>query len=170
MTAGCIIETVDAWIAEKDLPVRPGMKVVKTTDPDYGLTEDEIQDRYEFIRCYLLSGLGSLIMVPKPEPEEDFFMHDCDVTDAAYSAFNTHDFQRSQRPFDKYAYAMRMILKRVKDLAILHSSLSPSDARERVYQRFETLFDHEFRERLIDLVSRHKHCKSEYMMASSSRE
>ena len=47
--------TVDNWIAEEELPVRANLKVIRRNDPDYGLTEEEIQDRNEFIRCLQLT-------------------------------------------------------------------------------------------------------------------
>ena len=161
MTPGCISENVDSWIAEDTIPASAALKVLRTSDPDFSLTEDEIQDRNEFIRCYLLSSFGPIMRIATQEPEDDFFVPDCDVTDPAYSAFNTHDFQRSQRPFDKYAYAMKMILEEVKDLAILHSSVSNSEGRLRTYQRYQDLVEREFRDRLLELVQRYPRCRTE---------
>ena len=48
---------VDRWIEEDDLPVRASLKVIHRNDPDYEMTEDEIEDRKEFIRCYILKDL-----------------------------------------------------------------------------------------------------------------
>jgi hypothetical protein len=137
---------VESWIAEEEFPVRANLKVIRTTDPDYGLTEDEIQDRKEFIRCYLLRDYELLMMIPKQESDSDFFIADCSVAEEEYSAFNTHDFQRMQRPFNKYWYAMKMILERVKDLAILHSSCSDEEGRKEMCSRYEALLDREFRD------------------------
>jgi len=148
--------TVDSWISDEELPVSSNLKVLRKNDPDYGLTEDEIQDRYEFIRCYLLSDFELLTMIPKQDTQDDFFIFDCDVTSPEYNAFNTHDFQRTQRPFNKYHYAMKKIMERVKDLAIMHSSISNEEGRLATYQRYEALVDREFRDRLLTLADRYK--------------
>jgi hypothetical protein len=39
------------WIDKDELPVRADLYVAKINDPDYGMTQDEIDDRNEFIRC-----------------------------------------------------------------------------------------------------------------------
>lgn len=155
-----ISSTVENWIAEEELPVRGNIKVIRRSDPDYGLTEDEIMDRNEYIRCYLLEDFELLMMIPKQE-EDDFFMPDCGVMDPAYSAFNTVDFQKTQRPFNKYAYAMRKIMQRVKDLAIMHSSISDEEGRLETYQRYEAFVDREFRQQLLKLAHRHKRERDE---------
>ena len=148
--------TVGDWINEKEMPIKANLKVVQRNDPDYGLTEDEIQDRNEFIRCHLLSEFQLLTMIPKPDRGDDFFIADYTVDDPEYSAFNTVDFQRLQRPFSKYAYAMKKIMERVKELAIMHSSISDNEGRQATYQRYEALVDREFRLRLLTLADRHK--------------
>ena len=60
---------VDSWIAEEELPVRASIKVIRINDPNYGLTEDEIEDRNEFIRCHLLGEFELLTMIPKQDNE-----------------------------------------------------------------------------------------------------
>ena len=148
--------TVDSWISEEDLPVRANLKVLRKNKHDYRLTEDEIQDRKEFIRCHLLSDFELLTMIPKQDTEDDFFIFDCDVTSPEYSAFNTHDYQRTQRLFNKYHYAMKKIMEQVKDLAIMHSCISDEEGRLATYRRYEALVDREFRHRLLTLADRHK--------------
>ena len=49
------------WIDENELPVRADLRVVKINDADYTMTQDEIEDRNEFIRCYILSGFEALL-------------------------------------------------------------------------------------------------------------
>jgi hypothetical protein len=152
---------IDSWIAQEELPPSAALKVVRVNDPDYGLTEDEIMDRNEFIRCYLLKDFDVLMMIPRQSPETDFFVPDCTVKEEEYSAFNTRDFERKMRPFNKYAYAMKKILERVEDLAILHSSLNSVEARERCYQRYQGLIELEFRDRLLGLVRRYQETSDE---------
>ena len=161
------------WIDEKELPIKANLKVVRRNDPDYGLTEDEIHDRNEFIRCYLLSEFQLLIMIPKQGRKNDFFIADCAADNPEYSAFNTVDFQKTQGPFNKYAYAMKKIMERIKELAIMHSSISDEDGRRATYQRYESLVDREFRQRLLTKADRHKRQADEekrYWMRSKIAE
>jgi hypothetical protein len=140
------------WIVEEDLPAPARLKVIRRNDPDYGLAEDEIMDRYEFIRCYMLQEFEALMMIPKQTTGEDYFLLDCNVTDPWYSAFNTVDFQRQLRPFNKYGYVIRKIMERVKDLAIMHSSISSQEGRLDTRRRYEAFVDCEFRNDLLALT------------------
>jgi len=161
--------TADSWICEEELPVRAGLKVIRRNDPNYGLTDDEIQDRNEFIRWYLFKEFELFMMIPKETAEQDFLIPDCDVSSTEYSAFNTHDFQKTLRPFDKYGYAMQKIMERAKDLAILHSALSTSEGRLRMARRYELLVELEFRNRLMALVARYNKTDDEYIRVSLKR-
>jgi hypothetical protein len=160
--------TVDSWVYVEELPVSANLKVLRKNNPDYGLTEDEIQDRNEFIRCHLLSDFGLLTMIPKQETEDDFFIFDCDVTSPEYSAFNTHDYQRTQRPFNKYAYAMKKIMERVKDLAIMHSSISQPENQQPVYERFKSFMALKFINEVEELA-RQLHIKNSHTEQSQIR-
>ena len=62
---------MDNWIDENELPVRSDLKVVNINDPDYGMTQDEIDDRNEFIRCYILSCFEALLTIPQQKYEYD---------------------------------------------------------------------------------------------------
>jgi hypothetical protein len=74
---GQIEYTEDSWIDQEELPVRAGLKVIRKNDPDYGLSEDEVMDRNEFIRYYLLQEFELLLMIPKKDGEDDLFITDC---------------------------------------------------------------------------------------------
>lgn len=152
---------IDSWVVAEELPVSASLKVIRINDPDYGLTEDEIQERNEFIRWYLMQDFKPLMTIPEQMPENDFFFHDCTVKDSEYSAFNTHDFQKTSRPFNKYGFAMKKIMERVKDLAILHSVISSHERRHETYQRYEALVELEFRNRLKWLVRRYQNTDDE---------
>lgn len=149
------------YIPEEELPVRAGIRVERQSDPDYGLSEDEIADRNEFIRCYLLRELELLMMIPAEIGEDDFFIPDCHVADDGYSAFNTVDFQRSMKPFDKYGYAMKKVMERVKALATMHSCINREEGRQNIVRRFGSLIEFEFRETLFSYVDRFKAAKTE---------
>ena len=142
------------------LPVRAGLKVLRKSDPDFGLSDDEVQDRYEFIRCYLLSEHESIVMVTKPEPATDFWPYDFDEFGNDVSVFNTMDFHRLYADsFDKYAYRVKKIMERVKDLAIMHSSISSAEGRENTRKRFEDLVQNEFGDKLLGLVRQYRQAR-----------
>jgi len=151
-----------SYIPEEELPVKAGIRVERQNDPDYGMSEDDVADRNEFIRCHLAKELELLMMIPSPvQEEESFFIPDFHASDDAYSAFNTHDFQRTLKPFDKYGYAIKKIMERVADIAILHSSISHEEGRENTLRRFNSLVEYEFREALFRYVDRYKAAKTE---------
>jgi hypothetical protein len=151
---------IDRWIPKEELPVRAGLKVIRKNNPNYGLTEDEIQDRNEFIRCYLMKEFELLLMIPKQELEDDYFFYLLNDEDE-YSAFNTVDFQRRIKPFNKFAYAIKKIMEHVKDLAILHSSCTHQENRLSVYQKYEAFVDNKFRGRLLNLIEQYKRARYE---------
>lgn len=158
------------YIPEEGLPVKAGIRVERQSDPDYGLSEDEIADRNEFIRCYLLREFEALMMLPCEEAESDFFIPNCHVSDDGYSAFNTVDFQKDMLPFDKHGYAMRKIMERVKDLAIQHSVVSSEEGRQHLLGRFISEVEFEFREPLFRYVDRFKAAKTEEQKESLKRK
>jgi hypothetical protein len=140
---------VDKWIDEEDLPVKASLKVVRKNDPNYGLTEDEINDRNEFIRCNMLKDLGPLLLIPEEHTEEDFI-----VQDYYESAFNTYDFYRlhNPTPFNGYYYRLKEIFEKVKELAIMHSCISHQQGRENTLKRYISMVDNEFRDELMTLI------------------
>jgi hypothetical protein len=148
-------------IPEEELPVRAGIRVLRQNNPDYGLSDDEIADRNEFIRCHLAREFELLMMIPEKPHENDFFIPDLHVADDGYSAFNTVDFQRTQKPFDRYGYAMKKIMERLQDIAILHSSISHEEGRRNTSCRFDSMVEFEFREPLLSYVDRYKAAKND---------
>ena len=96
------------WIDIEELPVRANLKVVRINDPDYGMTQDEINDRNEFIRCFILQDFEAILRVPAQRLERDFFIENWEE-----SAFNTIDYFRDypQNRFYRYAYRMRKIME-----------------------------------------------------------
>jgi len=150
----------ESFFPDEHLPTRSGLQVIHTNDQDHGLSEDEIQDRYEFIRCYLMKDFKVLMMIPKPDYKDDFFIPDMDVTHDTYSAFNTYDFQKTLRSFDKYGYAMRKIMERIQDLAFMHSSISNPVDRADVEKRYENYLDCKFRDPLAVFIVKHNNSRS----------
>ena len=122
----------ESYFPDEELPTRAGLQVLRTTDPDYGLSTDEIQDRYEFIRCYLKQELEPLTQIQTKGSIRDFF-----VTDYLNSAFNTHDFWRTHRLFKKSNGAMDQLRSRIKELATMHSCISVPEGRHQVLKQFD---------------------------------
>ena len=141
-------------IPEEELPVRPNMRVIRRNDPNYGMSDDDVADRNEFIRCYLMREFELLMMIDSDVHNDSFFVPDCHVSDDGYSAFNTVDFQRTMEPFDAYGYAMGKIMERVKNLAILYSAITRDEGKQNTLRRFNSLVEYEFRERLLTCVDR----------------
>ena len=142
----------DNRIAAEDLPEPASLKIIRRSHPNNGLSEDEIQDRHEFIQCYMLQEFELLMMIPKQAQGNDFFVSDCTVNEAEYSAFNTHDFQDTQRPFNKYAYAVKKTLERVKELAVMHSCISQPENRKLMFHRFKSFMAFKFIDRVEELA------------------
>ena len=57
-----VSEEVDRWVEEDGL--HGGLVVVRTNDPWYGMSEEEIEDRKEFIRCDLNRDFEVLFLIP----------------------------------------------------------------------------------------------------------
>jgi hypothetical protein len=138
------------WIDEEDLPAPAGLRIIRRSDPDYGLSEDEVIDRNEFIRCEFLKEHALLMQIPKQDEKDNFFIHDFEE-----SAFNTIDFYRThpRKDFNKYGHRVKKILEQVEDLAIMHSSISFQEGRDNTAGRYEALVDSEFRDELLMLAA-----------------
>jgi hypothetical protein len=154
-----ISQTVDGWISEEEIPVSPALKVIRANDPWHGMSEEEVEDAKEFIRCYLLKDFELILQIQVQAQEKDFWAPN--HQDFLDSAFNTWDFQRTQTPFNKYAYRIRKILEQVRDLAIYHSSTSQPEGKANIQRRYENLVQNEFRDRLFFLVERHQRARDE---------
>jgi hypothetical protein len=145
---------VDSWIAQEEAPVSAQLKVIRQNDPDYGLTEDELAERNEFIQWYLLQDYALLLSVPRQAADAGFFIPEVDAASPDYSAFSTHDFLDTLQPFNKYGYAMKKLMERIRGLAILHSCLSSAEGRLNTQRRYEAFLEAKFRSRLAHLIER----------------
>jgi hypothetical protein len=146
-----ISETVDKWIKEQ----RPVLlRVIRANDPWDGMSEEEIEDRREYIRWYLNKDFALLLLIPVHPRETEIWFSDDE--EFRTSAFGTMDFARTQRPFDKYGYRIKNVVEKVKDLAILYSCLTSQEGREYTQGRYENLVSNEFRDDLMKLVERYQ--------------
>lgn len=150
------MNTANNWIPEEELPVRAGLVAIRKNGLNYGLTEKEIQERNEFIRCYLLKDFEPLMLIPNQVANTDFFAQDCNVIDPEYTAFNTQDFQNQMRPFNKYGYAMKKIMEDVKNLAIMHSCCTYPEQRRDVCRKYEAFVNCRFRNRILSLIKQYQ--------------
>ena len=151
--------TVDTWIEEESLPVTPNLKVIRRNDPWYGMSQEEVEDRKEFIRCYINRGFELLLQIPAEQQTNDFWFSS--HQEFMESAFNTWDFQRDRKPFDKYGYRIKKIMEEVRDLAILHSSVSRPEGKANIQRRYENLVENEFRGRLMYWVEQYRRLADE---------
>jgi hypothetical protein len=149
-----ISETVDRWMEEETHPNAGRITVIRKSNPWYGMSEEEIEDRREFIRCYLLKEFELVLLIPVQPKDNDFWF--ASHEEFMESAFNTWDFQRMQRPFDKYGYRVKKVMEQGKDLAILHSCISQPEGRKNIQGRFDALVNREFRDQLLSMVDRYK--------------
>jgi len=163
-----ISQTVDSWIGEEEIPVSPFLKIIRKNNPWYGMSEEEVEDRKEFIRCYINNEFEILLQIPIPPRENDFWFPS--YQEFLESAFNTYDYQKNQTPFNKYAYRIKKIMEEVKDLAIMHSSISQPEGRANTLRRYEYLVENEFRERLLSLVERYQSLADEERRYLSRRK
>jgi hypothetical protein len=147
-----ISQTVDGWIEECNKP-GAAVRVVRQSDPWALMDEEEIEGIKEFIRWYLNKDFAPLLQIPVVPQEIDFWFSG--LEEVQESAFNTHDFQKDRRPFDKYGYKIKKVLERVKDLAILYSCISSERDKEDTKARYDNLVNNEFRNRLHYLVEKH---------------
>ena len=147
-----ISETVDEWIREEQRPALP--MVIRANDPWEGMSEEEIEDVREYIRWYVNQDFKLLLLIPIHPRESDFWFSSHE--EFAESAFNTHDFQALQQPFDKYGYRIKQVMEKVKNLAILYSCLTSTEGREHTLGRYENLVSNEFRDKLLNLVERYQ--------------
>ena len=154
-----ISHTVDQWIVEEQIQRIRIPRVIRKNDPWSGMSEEEIEDIKEYIRCYLNRDFEILLQMPIASQESDFWFSS--YQEFLESPFNTHDYQRDRRPFDRYGYRIRKVLERVKDLAILYSCLGSEEGREDTLRRFQNLLDREFRMQLLSLVERYKNAVDE---------
>ena len=74
------------------------------------------------------------------------------------------------RPFNKYGYAIKKVMERVKDLAIMHSSISSEEGRDDTYRRYEAFVNREFRNRLLSLTERYKRIEDDEKKAWLKRK
>ena len=155
-----ISQRVDLWIDEQDLPVRAGFKVIRGFDPYEGMDEEEIAAYHDFMYWALTKEHAVLFSIPKPENKYDFWHIELDEFGVDESAFNTIDFQRRLKPFNKYGYAIQKISERVKDLALLHSAISSPEGRQNTYHRYIAFINDKFRNQLINLVERYRNSES----------
>jgi hypothetical protein len=154
-----ISQTADTWVSQEEIPVSPALKVIKPNDPWHGMSEEEVEDHKEFIRCHLLREHETILQIPIQAQENDFWA--TNHPDYQESAFNTHDFQRTLPPFNKYAWRIKKVLEKIRDLAIYHSSTSQAEGKARIQKRYEIVVDNEYRDRLLILVERHQRARDE---------
>ena len=149
-----VVNAVEGWIVESELPNNRAIKALRPNHPNHGLTEDEIEERSEFIAWRLRQETALLDIIPTPESDHGFFIADLEVTDTEYSAFNTHDYQRMKSRPNWAVIAKQKLIDRVQELALLHSCLSTEAGRTNTKERFKKFLEDEFQDKLEKLAQR----------------
>ena len=145
-------QNVDRWTEERGQQRTLALRVIRKNDPWQNMSEEEIEDRREFIRCYINKEFELLLSIPIQPRENDFWFSSYE--EFQQSPFNTWDFQRDRKPFDKYGYRIKKVIERVKDLAILHSCISQPEGRENLQKRLKLIIENEFRSQILELVEK----------------
>jgi hypothetical protein len=143
-------QNVDKWMEEEQKLL--AAKVIRNSDPWNGLDKEEVEDRREFIRCYINKDFELLLLIPIQPRENDFWFSS--YQEFMESAFNTHDFQKDRKPFDKYGYRIKKVLEQIKDLAILNSCISQPEGRENLQKRYKSIIENEFRSPILELIEK----------------
>jgi len=68
-----IREKVNKWVEEESLQRTLALKVISKNDPWQGMSEEEVEDRREFIRCHLLKDFELLLIIPIQPRESDLW-------------------------------------------------------------------------------------------------
>jgi hypothetical protein len=147
-----ISQTVSKWVEEESHQKTLALKVTRKNDPWQNMSEEEIEDRREFIKCYMQKDFELLLLIPIQPRENDFWFSSHE--EFLESPFNTHDFQKDRKPFDKYGYRIKKVIEHMKDLAILHSCISQPEGRENIQKRYKLIIENEFRSQILELVEK----------------
>ena len=146
-------KTVENWIDEEDLASRATLKPIHRFDGLYPEDAEESEAYWDFISWYLSRDFVELLRIPKAVTEDDFWtLEDDNSISFPYSSV---DYQRLH-PFDSYAYRLKKIYGRARDLAILHSAISQEAGRENIQKRFAGLVDEEFRSKVMTLLENYR--------------
>ena len=57
-------QNMNGWTEEESQQRTLALKVIKKNDPWQGMSEEEIEDPREFIRCYINKDFELLLMIP----------------------------------------------------------------------------------------------------------
>jgi len=68
-----ISETVNQWMEEETHSKTGRVTPIRKNSPWYGMSDEEIEDRREFIRYYLLKDFELILMIPVQPAENDFW-------------------------------------------------------------------------------------------------
>ncbi len=82
MDSEIISKIVDSWIHEDELPVSASLKVERTSaryfSPCEDMENEEAEAYWEYIRETKLMEHKTLLSIPRPEPEYDFWPFEFD--------------------------------------------------------------------------------------------
>ena len=66
-------QTTENWVSEEEIIISPALKIIRKSDSWDGMSKEEVEDRKEFIRCYLLKDHEIILLIPMEPQENDFW-------------------------------------------------------------------------------------------------
>jgi hypothetical protein len=152
-------EVVDDRVSEEDLPRRPGLRAIRKFDGLYPEDEDERRAYWDFIGWFMRRDWALLECVPVKKKDGWFPPFQIEEVGTELfndvSHFNTMDFEGlSGFRFDFVYWRHRMVLDRIRDLAITYSVLSDVGGKDRTFRRFRRLVEGEYRDEAV-MVAEH---------------
>ena len=146
-------QIVESWIDEEDLPSPANLKPLRRFHGLYPDDTEESEAYWDFIRWHHSQDYLPLMSIPKSEDTGSFStFEDGESISFLYSSM---DYQR-EHPFNRYAYKLKKVYERMKDLALLHSSISQEEGKDNIQKRFGRLVDEEFRSKVMMLIENYR--------------
>ena len=147
-------KVVDGWVREEDLPGRDGLRVIRAFDGLYPEDEDERRAYWDFIGWF--SGRDWAVLECVPVKDKGGWFPPVQIEEVGpelvndVSHFNTVDFERNCGfRFDVVHWRHRLVLERVRDLAITYSVLSDEVGKQNTFGRFRRLVESEYRDEAV---------------------
>ncbi len=156
MQAQTVYET-EEQIVEDQLPASPGLKIVRDTDPDSEIPEDDEDAREEFIAWYLRQEHVLLFSIPEPGIRPKSVVPDQGAFSTVYGPLEPFvESEKTPDRFHEHGGYMQALLTRIRDWAITHSIVGSLSDRAALEARYERLVESHFRTRLSFLVRKFK--------------
>lgn len=147
-TMQILCDAEDSFLSQDIIPV------TRITHPDYGLTQDEVIDRDEFIRLSLIKDFVPILSLARKDSTDDTYLVEY-IGDCAIDIYLYINTVIDRWLFTQYSYGIRRIMEKVQDLAHMNSAISSDEGKINIRNRFEILIKMEFIDRIHRLSQPH---------------